>query len=207
MRRRLAIFDFDGTLADSFPWFMSVFPEVAGRFGFRQIDAAEAEALRGCSSREILRRLEVPVWRMPAVARHLRALKAEAAGRIPLFADVPGTLEALRSRGVHVAIVSSDSEASIRTSLGPAASLISHYDCAASLFGKAPKIRATRKALDVSATETLYIGDETRDAEAAGKAGVDFGAVVWGYATPEALAACAPAETFETVEEIRRIGR
>ena len=35
---KLAIFDFDGTLADSFAWFLSVINEVADRYGFRRIE-------------------------------------------------------------------------------------------------------------------------------------------------------------------------
>ena len=37
MTYRLAIFDFDGTLADSFPFFLSVFNTIADRHGFRRI--------------------------------------------------------------------------------------------------------------------------------------------------------------------------
>ena len=48
---KLAIFDFDGTLADTFPWFCSVINDVAVRYRFRQIDPAETDALRGLSAR------------------------------------------------------------------------------------------------------------------------------------------------------------
>ena len=44
MSWRLAIFDFDGTLADSFPWFAGVLDRMADRHGFRRVDAAEREA-------------------------------------------------------------------------------------------------------------------------------------------------------------------
>ena len=33
----LAIFDLDGTLADSFPWFLRTINDVADRFGFRRV--------------------------------------------------------------------------------------------------------------------------------------------------------------------------
>jgi hypothetical protein len=33
---KLAIFDFDGTLADSFPFFLSVFNTIADRHGFKR---------------------------------------------------------------------------------------------------------------------------------------------------------------------------
>ena len=49
MSYRLAIFDFDGTLADSLPWFQSIFADIAGEFGLRALDAEERERLGACS--------------------------------------------------------------------------------------------------------------------------------------------------------------
>ena len=43
----LVIFDFDGTLADSFPWFVKVFDTLAERYHFRRITEQEGAALRG----------------------------------------------------------------------------------------------------------------------------------------------------------------
>ena len=48
----------------------------------------------------------------------------------------------------------------------------------------------------------IAIGDEVRDAEAAASAGIDFGAVTWGYARPETLRKLAPALVFDTIEDI-----
>ena len=41
MPYQLAIFDFDGTLADSSDWFLRNFDDMADRFGFRRIADAE----------------------------------------------------------------------------------------------------------------------------------------------------------------------
>jgi len=46
MTYRPAIFDFDGTLADSFPFFLSVFNQIADQYGFRLIDTTQGERLR-----------------------------------------------------------------------------------------------------------------------------------------------------------------
>lgn len=37
MRYRLVLFDFDGTLADAFPFFLSVFNTIADRHGFKRL--------------------------------------------------------------------------------------------------------------------------------------------------------------------------
>ena len=75
MSYRLAIFDFDGTLADSFPWFQRVFGLVAEEFGLRKVAAEERQTLRGCHPREAIARLGVPLWQVPRIARRIRQLK------------------------------------------------------------------------------------------------------------------------------------
>ena len=47
----LAVFDFDGTLADSFPFFASVYNALADRYGFRRVSAEEVTERRGCDAR------------------------------------------------------------------------------------------------------------------------------------------------------------
>ncbi|MBX6375652.1 MAG: HAD hydrolase-like protein [Acetobacteraceae bacterium] len=200
---RLVLFDFDGTLADSLPWFRGVFPEIAGRHGFRVPDAAEFEALRAMGNREILRRLGVPLWRLPGIAADMRRLKARDAGRIPLFAGVDRMLRRLSEAGLRIGIVSSDAEANVRRTLGPAnAALIHDYACGAALFGKARRMRALLARHGVAPGEAIAIGDELRDIEAARRAGLRAGAVTWGYAAPDALSAAAPDLLFASLDEI-----
>ncbi len=50
-RYRLAIFDFDGTLADSLPWFRSSFQETIARFGLAPVSPEKLEAMRSTRSR------------------------------------------------------------------------------------------------------------------------------------------------------------
>ncbi|WP_407122486.1 HAD family hydrolase [Bradyrhizobium sp. STM 3561] len=201
----LVIFDLDGTLADSFPWFLRTINDVADRFNFRRVTHEEIEELRHASSREILTRLEVPLWKLPAIARHARRLKAEAAGEISLFAGVETMLRTLADNGVQLALVTSDSEANAREKLGESAALFSHFDCSASLFGKAAKFRRVIRRAGVEPGKVISIGDEVRDIEAARTVGIACGAVCWGYAAPAALRARGPDHMFERMNEITDI--
>ena len=201
----LAIFDLDGTLVDSFPWFLTNLNAIADRFGFCRVGADEIEPLRRSGAREILDRLEVPTWKLPLIARHVRRLKAADVGTIPLFPGVDTMLQTLAERGVGVAMVSSDDERNVRHALGPQnARRISYYDCGASLFGKAAKFKRVLRAAGIPAAEAIAIGDELRDLKAARDAGIAFGAVSWGYASADALKAASPDEVFLTIEEITR---
>ena len=204
-RYKLAIFDLDGTLSDSLPWFRRVVNSFADKHRFRRIEDGDVEMLRGKSSREIIAYLEVPLWRMPLIAADMRRLKSQNIDSIPLFAGVGPMLQELSEAGVIMAMVSSDSESNVRRALGDHAALIAQFACGASMFGKAARFRAVLKRTDIAADDAIAIGDEVRDGEAAAQAGIDFGAVSWGYARPEAFQRLSPALVFASVEDIVRL--
>lgn len=214
MRYSLVIFDLDGTLADSFPWFLRNLNDIADRFGFQRIVTGGSapvlselgQELRRAGSREIVDRLGVPWWKLPLIARHIRRLKAAQGGEVVLFPGVAEMLRTLRGEGLVLALVSSDSEDNVRRQLGPGnAALLSHFSCGASLFGKAAKFRSVIRHAGVDPGRTLSIGDEVRDIEAARAAGIACAAVTWGYAAPDALLAQAPDLVFQHVEDIPRV--
>jgi phosphoglycolate phosphatase len=202
---RLVIFDFDGTLADSYAWFLSVLNRVAAEFGFPAIPPEEIEELRRLSARAIVKRQRVPVWKLPRTAARVHELMARDAAAIRPFPGVVELLDALAANDVRIALVTSNSEANVRAILGPAAvARIEHFDCGAALFGKARKFRRTMKRLKVKPAETLCVGDELRDHDAARAARAAFGAVAWGYTHPEALQANRPDHFFSSLDDLAR---
>lgn len=198
----LVIFDLDGTLADSFPWFLRNVNGVADHFGFRRVGEDEIEPLRHAGAREILARLNVPLWKLPIIARHMHALKAQHIADIPLFPGIDAMLRALADGGMRLALVSSDREPNARQQLGANAALFAHFACGAAMFGKAQKFRRVLRRAGLTPGDAIAIGDETRDIEAARAAGIACGAVTWGYAAPAALRALQPDMVFGQVEEI-----
>lgn len=203
MTPKLVIFDLDGTLSDSFPWFLRIVNSFADKHGFRRIEAHEIDMVRGKGSREIVKFFQVPAWKLPIIARDMRRLKSEHVHDIPLFPGVDRLLHRLAAKGVAAAMVSSDHEENVRRALGPEnARLISYYACGASIFGKAPKFRRVLKMAGVAAADAICIGDEVRDIEAARKAGIACAAVAWGYASTGALQALQPDAMFTSMDEM-----
>lgn len=203
MKYKLVIFDFDGTLADSFPWAASVVNHYAERYRFKRIDPADHAELRNYDARRLMRHLGVRMWRVPGMARDVRKRMAQEIDKIPLFPGTSEMLQALADAGVLLAVVSSNSEENVRAVLGPEnVARFAIFKCGASVFGKAPKLKHVMKKCRVAPEECLLIGDEIRDAHAAQKTGMAFGAVAWGYTNPEALHALHPQEFFDTIGDI-----
>ena len=203
MKYRLVIFDFDGTLADSFPWFIQIVNTVAVKYNFKGIEESEIEMLRGYGARQLIKHLGIPVWKLPFIANHMRQVTATGVRNISLFAGVDSLLEQLSLAGITVALVTSNSYENVHNVLGTEnMKRIQYYECGVSLFGKRAGFRKILKQSGVLPSEALCIGDEVRDIEAATKEGIPFGAVAWGFNHIEALKSYEPAEVFERVDDI-----
>lgn len=200
---KLAIFDFDGTLADTFPFFAGIYNELAVAHGFHTVAPGEFAALRQLTVREIMRHVGLPPWKLPLVTRAFLARMHAAGGDIGLFPGIEQVLVQLVAGGTQVAIVSSNSGENIRRVLGARnTALVSEFECGASLFGKAARLRRVLKRAGVAAADAIYVGDQSTDRMAARAAGMQFGAVAWGYADPAALRRLAPEREFGQVAEL-----
>lgn len=203
MKYKLVIFDFDGTLADTLPWFATVANLVADAYRFKRIAPDEIETLRGMGARQVVRHLGIPLWKIPFIARGMRRLTAQHIDEVGLFAGAERVLEQLDARGVKIALVTSNARANVQRVLGPInAARIDQYVCGVGLFRKSASFRKVLKQNGVQAHEALCIGDEIRDIEAAKHAQIPFGAVGWGFTHLSAFAPYAPAEQFASMDEI-----
>jgi phosphoglycolate phosphatase len=203
LRYRLAIFDFDGTLADSGFWLVGVLKELAPRFGFNAIKDEDHQRVRVFSSAQFLEYIDLPAWKLPGLMAAVRTRARRDAHLIPIHAGVDEMLAGLKAGGVTTAIVSSNAEAAIRVALGTKTSAnVDYFSCGASLFGKHMKLRQVLRRSNIKAGEAIYVGDEIRDGTAARKVGMAFGAVSWGYNASEALAKENPNLVFESVGDV-----
>ncbi|HLP07074.1 MAG TPA: HAD hydrolase-like protein [Opitutaceae bacterium] len=190
MPLRAAIFDFDGTLADSLGLALAVCNEVAPRFELRPIGTADVERCRTLSSQELLRELGVPLWQLPQLMHAVRAGMARRIGEVRLFPGIGETLGALRGAGVRCGVLTSNSEENVRAVFAAAGvPLPELLSCGVSLFGKGTRLRRLLRSAEIPAVEACLVGDEQRDVAAAHEAGARAVAVRWGYGDPAALVA------------------
>jgi len=203
MGYELIIFDFDGTLADSFPFVAGLMDEIAARHNVPRITPEQMRQFMRLDMMETLRSNHMPLWKVPAIAADVRSRMASEIDRIQLFDGIEQVLQGLTARGKKLAVVSSNATGNVQKVLGVQnTALIQDFEGGVSIFGKEPKIRRVMQRLGANPAETLYVGDETRDIKAAHQAGIACGSVGWGYTDVDALEALSPELVFYQVGEI-----
>lgn len=202
------IFDFDGTLADSLPAMIAVYNKVL-RGSEKPLTPEKIERLRGMGSRKALRNLGVRWWQIPKLLlRGLPDFQA-LAPTLPTFAGLREVIRAMHKRGDKLFIVTSNTRESVDKFL-LAQQLDGYFTdivTGAGLFKKSKHIRRLMRDHRLKRKETVYIGDETRDIQAARLAFIRPVSVTWGFNTPSVLRKQRPAYLVNRPDELLTIIR
>ncbi len=177
------IFDFDGTLANTFALGSKLINEYADRLGYKQIDFA---ANKDKSARELIKMSGVRFWQIPGLIRFFRKKSVERAEEVNAFDGIPDLVRRLHDRGFLLGIITTNSAQTISIFLQKygLTDLFTYIKPEISLFGKRRAIRRARRHLK---SEIIYIGDELRDIEACRAVNVPIISVSWGFNSTEIL--------------------
>jgi phosphoglycolate phosphatase len=205
---RVMIFDFDGTIGDTFQQGLEILNRMAPEFGYRQlVGADEVEKARGMTTRQLMRYLGISNRRLPAIAsRGVRELRARIAEVQPI-PGVPEALRALHARGMRLGIVTSNSEENVGLFLkNHDLEVFEFVRSSSRLLGKAREIRAAMRGGKFGREDAMFVGDETRDIEACRRAGIRCAAVTWGYNSRASLEAQRPHFVFDSPGQLLGVG-
>lgn len=198
------IFDFDGTIADSFDTILAVTNRLAVEFGYDPASPSEIKNLQNLSSREILKQSRIPLYKLPYL---LRRLKREMQHEIQHIQPFPGILEALdclHKQGYALGILTSNTEENVSffLEIHGVSDLFLFVHSSVSLFGKSRHINQLLRAYSLSQNAVIYVGDETRDIEAAHQSNVKIVSVGWGFNSVQALKEAKPDCLIREPEEL-----
>ncbi|MDX2080738.1 MAG: HAD-IA family hydrolase [Terrimicrobiaceae bacterium] len=202
-RPKLLIFDFDGTIADTFESGLEILNQLSGEFGFRELSRNDLSKARDMRTRELMRFLGIRTTAMSRIARRGTEELRKRIDAIQPLPGVPEILTAAKHAGFQLGIVTSNSEENVRRFLANhGLEMFAFVRSSSKLMGKGREVRALMKEHGLEARDILLIGDETRDIEAAQEVGAHIAAVTWGYNSRTALASLQPDHIVESPGEL-----
>jgi len=201
------IFDFDGTLADSLSAIVDITNRLAPEFGYRPTPPDQVDALKGLNTRQLIQYSGIPVLKIPALIRRLRAEMNTTSVLISPCEGIPTVIRQLYSRDCTMAVVTSNTADTVRRFLGDHRldQCFVGVEGRGTLFGKGRLITRCLQRHRFVPAHTVYIGDEVRDIKAARAAGIRSVAVTWGFNSPAALVAAQPDWLIDSPEQLHTI--
>lgn len=182
------LFDFDGTIADSFAVLLEIFHELTNQS--LDEDPDKIAYLRQLPVPKVIKELKVPPLQIPRLIVKGRKMMGQHIHEIPLIEGMDTAIEKLYAHGFHLFITSSNSPVNVKAFL-KAKQLDGYFEKVyggIGLFNKAGAIKRIMRQNRLQGELVIYIGDEARDVEAARRAGVAMAAVGWGINDPRLLA-------------------
>lgn len=195
------IFDFDGTIANTFDYAVSFLNKEAGR---APLSPDQKAALHGLSMARIARHVGIPWRRMPGLFFKGRHRMSPAMKNIKPFEGMPEVVRKLHAEKHQLFILSTNTTANVDKFLRRHR-LRSHFVeiyGGVGMFGKAPALRRLLREQHIETGKAVYVGDELRDSEAAQSIGVRVISVTWGFARAVDLKARNPAGLAHSPEDI-----
>ncbi|HEY2733507.1 MAG TPA: HAD-IA family hydrolase, partial [Polyangiales bacterium] len=200
-----AIFDFDGTVADTFDAVVQVLNELAVEFGYHSADAEEVQRLRGLPPLEVAQRLGVAWPKVPQIVSRVRKEMMRSMPRVHPCEGVPEALQILRERGLALGLLTSNSRENVDLFLEHNPIAFEFISTGSGLWSKHRRLASLLRRRKLLAAETAYIGDEVRDIEAGRKLGMRVVAVSWGYTAASLLAQHKPDHLLSNATELRTV--
>ncbi|MGI0481453.1 HAD-IA family hydrolase [Geminocystis sp. CENA526] len=189
MIEKVIIFDFDGTIADSRNTLLEIGNNLAPEYGFDRVTEDEIIRLSNLSSRDILYQSSIPAYKIPFLLRKVKKELNQQIGNLQPFKGIKEMLNSLKQQGFLLGIVTSNLKENVLEFLSHN-KLEIYFDfvySASTLFGKDRILKKIIKQHDFPLESIFYVGDETRDIEAARKSKIKMIAVTWGFNSAQVL--------------------
>lgn len=217
---RAVVFDFDGTLADTFPHLCRSFRYALAPFVQREPTDAEIIATFGPPERvNLLMLLQDPQIGRPGAEQFLdeaeRRYHEYYEGRhdaVRLFPGIVEVLEAIRSRRWPVGVFTGKSQRSARfalrhVGLEALVQAVVGGDQVARPKPEPEGLIQLARQFAVPVEQVLFIGDSPGDIHAGQAANAPTVAALWGAFRPEATVAAGPTWVCHTVPELHQLVR
>jgi len=169
------IFDFDGTVANTFQLNVGLIKEMRPDTSKKEI-----ELFRNNGVAVLQKELNLSLKEVLKLLGLLAKKQTQIINKAKIFPGIKNIFDELRKRDIKIIILSSNTTENIEKWLVHQKIKVDKIITNNNIFGK-------DKLLKKMGKQFVYVGDEVRDVEACKKAGVKIIGVTWGFNTKKAL--------------------
>ena len=190
MTAKVILFDFDGTIADTYQAITNITNQLSVEFGYKALSEDELSLIKNLSSREIVKLSEIPVFKLPFLVRRVRSELSKEIAELEPIAGIKRVLAELKNQGYVLGIVTSNNKENVDIFLAKnnLDHLFRYIYSGTAIFGKHRVLNQVIKEHRLAKADVIYVGDETRDIRSARKSKIPIAAVSWGFNAAEILA-------------------
>ncbi|MGF1490232.1 MAG: HAD-IA family hydrolase [Prochloraceae cyanobacterium] len=201
---KVIIFDFDGTIADTYDTLFDICNRLSGEFGYKPLDRAKISQLRELSSREIIKQAEISLFKVPILLKRVKEELNQEIANVKPITGIEPILLALKEKGYNLGIITSNIETNVLAFLKKHnyQELFNFIYSGTTIFGKHKVIDRCLDRRNLNRDRVIYIGDETRDIKAAKRSKIKIISVGWGFNCPSVLAQYQPDFLIEHPREL-----
>lgn len=207
MTSPVIIFDFDGTIADIRRTLVKIANELAEEFEYEPVTESEIIRLSNLSSKDVILQSPIPAYKIPFLLRRVKKELNQHIIHLRPFEGIEETLAFLKEKNCYLGIITSNLAENVLEFLRKN-NLASYFDfvySANTLFGKHKTINAVIRKHQLLKEKIIYVGDETRDIEAAKKSNIRVAAVTWGFNSADVLSQHNPDFIIDQPEQLQDI--
>lgn len=206
MKKKVIIFDLDGTIADSMKSIILIMNRLSDEYHFKKIRIGEKDILRNKTTRKAFKDLGITIFKLPFIVRKIRSELIKEIENLKPIKNIGKVLVKLKRSGYILGILTSNSEENVRKFIEKnKLSIFDFIYSGSSIFGKSKILKSCIQTRKLSNKDVIYVGDETRDIEAAKKLKITSIAVSWGFNKREILASQNPDYLIDRPSELINI--
>lgn len=206
MTAKAILFDFDGTIADTYQAIATITNQLSGEFGYKALNQEELLLIKNLSSREIVKRSEISVFKLPFLVRRVRSELSKEIAELDLISGMRKILLKLKDLGFVLGIVTSNTQENVAIFLQnhQLTDLFDYIYSGTAIFGKHRVINQVIREHKLNKSQVIYVGDETRDIRSARKSKIAVIAVSWGFNSAQILSKHQPDYLVDQPTELLR---
>ena len=197
------IFDFDGTIGDSFDIVCNIGCEIANKHGIHSSEEEFSFIFKNMGIRELAKKFSINKREFIELIYIIRHRFSKRTDEIDIFDGMKEVLEELCNEGYVLGIISSNSKKNVNK-------ILQHREISkyfsfvkkTSLFGKHKTIEKVLQKEGMKKSQTIYVGDEIRDLKACRKIRVNVISVSWGFNSRNLLESKKARHIVDTPKEL-----